>query len=371
MRVLQVNKLYYPWVGGVEKVVQSIAEGLKDRVHMRVLVCQPRGFYLSQKINGVDVFRASSIGIFRSMPLSPDFMVHFLKMARDTDIIHLHVPFPIGELSFLLSKPKAKTIASWHSEIVRHRFLSRFYKKMLLRLLDRISAIVVTSPNQLIHTPQLQKHKSKCEVIPIGIDQGKYELTPGTRKNVKLIKERYGPRIVLTVGRLVYYKGLEYLIEAMSGVKAKLLIVGKGPLMKKLTLRARELGLGEKVVFLGAVSEDELPAYYHSCDVFVLPSVEKAEAFGIVQLEAMACGKPVINTSLPTGVPFVSRHGETGLTVKPKDSSALSDAINYLLENAELREKFGKNALERVKTEFSLSKMLEKIYALYVKVQDT
>ena len=172
-------------------------------------------------------------------------------------------------------------------------------------------------------------------------------------------------KIVLFVGRLSYYNGVEYLIEAMQSVNAKLLIDGDGKSREKLENMTVSLGLEERVKFLGKVSNELLKYCYQICDVFVLPSVEPTEAFGLVQLEAMAYGKPVINTLLPTGVPFVSIDGKTGLTVVPKNSKALADAINKLLSDDELRKKFGIQARNRVVENFTVDKMNEKILKVY------
>ena len=172
-------------------------------------------------------------------------------------------------------------------------------------------------------------------------------------------------KIVLFVGRLSYYNGVEYLIEAMQSVNAKLLIAGDGKLREKLENMTVSLGLEERVKFLGKVSNELLKYCYQICDVFVLPSVEPTEAFGLVQLEAMAYGKPVINTLLPTGVPFVSIDGKTGLTVEPRNSKALADAINKLLSDDELRKKFGIQARNRVVENFTVDKMNEKILKVY------
>jgi len=175
-----------------------------------------------------------------------------------------------------------------------------------------------------------------------------------------------GEKIVLFVGRLVYYKGLEYLIEAMKDVEAKLLIAGSGPLEKQLRKKSRIIGVGQKVIFLGKVSDAEIKYLYQICDVFVLPSVEPSEAFGLVQLEAMAYGKPVVNTNLPTGVPFVSRHGETGLTVPPRDPKALAEAVLRMMDlPEEKRREMGKAARKHVEENFSLDRIVDMWEALY------
>src|SRR6185503_13936130 len=120
-------------------------------------------------------------------------------------------------------------------------------------------------------------------------------------------------------------KGFEYLVQAMEKVDGRLLIIGDGPLRESLMQQAKARGILDRVVFLGEISD--ISPYYHAADVFALASVARSEAFGIVQLEAMACGKPVVNTNLDSGVPFVSLHGETGLTVPPQDPDALAFAL--------------------------------------------
>ena len=362
IKVLQVNKLYAPFIGGVERTVQDIAEGLKDKFDMKVLACQPKGRTTVEVINGVEVTKASSLGICWSMPVSLSFPYILAKMSRDVDIIHFHFPFPLGDFSYLLFGAKGKkVVVTYHCDIVRQKKAMMFYKPFLFKFLEIADRILVTSPNILQSSKYLTPFKDKCVVVPssihikdyVSVDQ-KFDLDiSGTEK------------IVLFVGRLSYYKGVEYLIEAMQSVNAKLLIAGDGKLREKLENMTVSLGLEERVKFLGKVSNEMLKYCYQICDVFVLPSVEPAEAFGLVQLEAMAYGKPVINTLLPTGVPFVSIDGKTGLTVEPRNSKALSDAINKLLSDDELRKKFGIQARNRVVENFTVDKMNEKILKVY------
>ena len=177
------------------------------------------------------------------------------------------------------------------------------------------------------------------------------------------IRLRHGSRIVLAVGRMIGYKGFEYLVKAMRTVTGELLLIGDGPLRPILEAKARQVGVADRVTFLGQVNA--VGPYLLAADVFVLPSITRAEAFGIVQLEAMAFEIPVVNTLLASGVPFVSRHEETGLTVPPADSGALADAINWLLNDPALRRRLGRAARRRVETEFSASMMVDRTIALY------
>lgn len=365
MKVLQVNKLYYPWIGGVEKVVQDIAEGLKDKVAMSVLVCQSRGRGSCDCINGVSVYRAGSLGMYLSMPISLSFPYLLKKLAKKQDVLHFHTPFPLGVMSYLLTRPKSRLVVWWHSDIVRQKNVLRLYRPFLLRFLRRADKIIVATPQHIESSNFLWAFKSKCQIIPFGIDTKRFQINGEIECQMGRIRREHGDRIVLFVGRLIYYKRVEYLIRAMKNVAGKLLLIGQGPLESKLRTVIAELRLENKVVFLGKLSDQEMLSYYHSCDVFVLPSIAKSEAFGIVQLEAMACGKPVVNTSLPTGVPQVSIDGKTGITVPPKDADSLAEAVNTLLNNKSLKEEYGRNGLMRIRNHFTTEKVADMTLQVY------
>ncbi len=369
MKVLQVSKLYYPWIGGVERVVQDIAEGIKDKVDVEVLACQARGFGGKEIINGVSVTKSSAIGMFFSMPLSLTFPFHLATKSRKSDILHFHIPFPLGELSHLIFGNKSKkVIVHYHSDVVKQRWALQFYRPLLKRFLKRADKIIVTSNNLLNSSEHLKPFLDKCVVVPISIDVQRFTGGDVAPPKSKKLLSSLDEKIILFVGRLNYYKGLEFLIEAMSGVQASLIIAGEGPLRNELEGMVKNLEIESKVFFVGRQSDSELRYWYNKCDVFVLPSVERTEAFGIVQLEAMAFKKPVINTNLPTGVVSVSVHGETGFTIPPRDPESLKDALKTLLNDDGLRLRFGENAYKRVKGKFSLDKTIDSIHALYMSI---
>jgi len=369
MKILQINKLYFPWIGGVEKIVQDIAEGLKDRVDMKVLVCRDRGKKEIDRVNNIEVTRASSFGIFYSMPISFDFPILLNRLSRDRDILHFHMPFPLADLSYYFNlRKKKKVIIWWHSDIVKQKKALLIYKPFLLSFLKKAEKIMVATPRHVESSIFLKNLEYKCEVIPFGINQDKFLMTSVIHNKVVKIHNIYGKNIVLFIGRLIYYKGVEYLIEAMKNVDANLIIIGDGPLKDNLSLQTKRIGVDKKIFFLGGLDDSDVVAYYHACKVFVLPSVENTEAFGIVQMEAMACGKPVINTDLPTGVPYVSLNGKTGVTVPVKNADALSKAIRNIIFNDDLREKFGANALQRIEKEFTMDRMMNRIYKVYENV---
>jgi glycosyltransferase involved in cell wall biosynthesis len=269
-------------------------------------------------------------------------------------------------LAYWASAYKGPLVVSYHSDTVRQKLLGALFRPILHRTLKRSAAIIAATQNYIDTSPILPRYGSRCRVIPYGIPAERFRHGDGAR--IHRIRSQYGPRIVLSVSRLVYYKGLDHLLRAMAKVPARLLIAGEGPLRSSLEREVLDLGLGERVVFLGEV-EDVTP-YYQAADVFVLPSVARSEAFGIVQLEAMACGTPVVNTRLASGVPYVSLDGLTGFTVPPADSEALAVAINRLLDDRNLRAKLGQAGVRRVCQEFSLEVMTRRTLDLYQEVME-
>jgi rhamnosyl/mannosyltransferase len=201
-------------------------------------------------------------------------------------------------------------------------------------------------------------------LIPYGIDARQFDDDRVDKALVEKLRQRFGPRVILTVGRLVYYKGIEFLIQAMTRVDARLVIIGEGPLRAELEREAVNNGASSRVVFLGEI-DDDLVSYYHACDIFALPSCERSEAFGLVQLEAMACGRPVVNTQIDSGVTYASLDGVTGFTVQPRSPDAMATALNRLLDNPELRTEMGRAARARVVNEFGIRQMAARTLALY------
>lgn len=362
IKILQINKLYAPWVGGIETVVRNIAEGINDKTAMEVLVCQPKGKGKTEIYNNIKVTRAHSFGMFFSMPVSLDFIHKFRKKSKNADIILLHTPFPLGDLAMCLTGRKAKIAIWWHSDIVKQKFLLRLLKPLINNSLKKADIIFTATEGNIKGSPFLLKHSEKCITIPFGLDFKQYETV--TIKNYLQSKINTENNLkLLFVGRLVYYKGIDTLIRSMKNVSgAELFVVGEGPQLQEMIGLTKSLSIEEKIHFLGMISFDELKAAFSDCDVFVFPSVEKSEAFGIVQLEAMFYGKPVINTNLPTGVPYVSIDGQTGITVNAGRVNELYEAIQTLVDDDEKRLLYGINAGNRVRDVFDINKMMNDLY---------
>lgn len=363
--VMQVGKYYPPHVGGIETHLEALCRELRNEMDVSVLVANTSARTERCVVDGVAVTRSGRHFTIAGAPVCPSMAWQIRK--RRPDIVHLHLPNPTGALAVSLSGYRGPVVVSWHSDIVRQLRLAKIYHPIQRILLRNCAAIVSATPNYIESSDELSRMKSRCRVIPYGIDYRSFRTVDPDA--VALIRRKFGPRIVLAVGRLVYYKGFEHAVRAMARVDANLVVIGDGPLRQHLEEKARELGVADRVFFLGEVGKPLSP-YYHACDVFILPSVARSEAFGIVQLEAMACGKPVVNTYLESGVPFVSIDGQTGITVPPGSPDALASAVNLLLDDPALAAAYGDAAARRVQTEFSLDAMVRRTLDVYGEVSE-
>ena len=359
-RVLITGKAYDPHIGGIETVMQQTAEYMRRYAKTKVLCCRDSfGLTKKAKVRGVNVTYAGSFGTLASCPLSLSYFGEFRRKVMLSDAVELHLPFPLCDLALLLSGYKGRVIVAWHSDVVRQKTLLRLYRPLRRWLLRRADAILVATKAHIDSAPDLQEFREKCVIIPYGIDPAEYDRRPHQHPYDAHLYDKSAKKILFT-GRLVYYKGADILLEAFANLRqnAELFFAGTGVLEDDLRQRAETLGIAERVHFLGRRMTPDLRDFFADCDLFVLPSVANSEAFGIVQLEAMVYGKPVINTALPTGVPLVSIGGETGLTVPPSDAAALTGAMETLLSDDALRAQYGKAARERVLRQFTLEKVM-------------
>jgi glycosyltransferase involved in cell wall biosynthesis len=367
MRVLQLGKYYYPYMGGIENHLYLLCNELKSRVDLDVVVCNSEAKTQTDDVEGVRVTRCIQVAHAASTSICPTMPLEIRK--RRYDVMQVHFPHPMGVMAYLAARPSHEhaVVVTYHSDIVKQERLLRLYRPFMNRVLRRADAIICTSPNYLEGSDTLTPFREKCHVIPYGIDASQFEKTPAIEREAAAIRAKYGGRpLLIGVGRLIYYKGFEYAVRAMREVDAELLLVGSGPLRAALEQTARDCGVGHKVHFVGEVHNQAIAKYYFACDAYVLPSIAKSEAFAIVQLEAMACGLPVVNTAIAkSGVPFVSRDGESGLTVPHSDASAFAHALNTILKDRGLAKRFGDAGRARVKSDFSKEVMRERMLALY------
>jgi glycosyltransferase involved in cell wall biosynthesis len=369
VRILELGKFYAPERGGIETLLKSwcerfVASG--DEVECVVANRGPRT--IRERIDGVAVTRLASFGSAASTSLCPSYP--FAIRSRRCDIAHTHFPNPLADLAAILAPRRTKVVVSWHSDIVRQRAMMAVYRHLQNAMLRRADRIVVATPNHLEYSAWLPRWQSKVAVIPFGLELSRFESTPGiAAAAARLRAGANGRTILLNVGRLVGYKGQRYAVSAMRGLEgAELWIVGSGPLEASLRAQAAAEGVADKVRFLGDAEDGELPALYHACDIFLFPSITPNEAFGLVQVEAMACAKPVIACNLRSGVPWVCRHGETGLVVPPEDAPALNAAVLRLLRDPDFRRKLGTSGRVRAFSEFEASVMASRYRSLFTTI---
>jgi glycosyltransferase involved in cell wall biosynthesis len=284
--------------------------------------------------------------------------------------VHLQFPAdPMAHLSSALLPRSVPRVISWHSDIVRQERLLTVYRPFLDRLLRSTSAIIAATPAHLESSTQLDAARGRASfhVIPYGLDLSRFQARPPLADELR--RRHEGRFLIFALGRHVYYKGFEFLIRAIAELpRAMLVLGGQGPLTDQLRQVAREAGVAERVEFAGRIPEADLPAYYHACDVYCLPSVERAEAFGIVQVEAMASGKPVVCCELHNGVTWVNQDGVTGLVVPPADPAALAAALRRLEGDPALRAQLGAQGRERALKVFTREAMAHATLQIYRQV---
>lgn len=367
MRVLHAYKVFPPdVVGGITEVIAYIAKGMAPRHESSLLVARSRGWGRRYTLDTIPVEALFSFGTWLSTPIAPSFPFVLAQRSRQAALVALHQPFPLNDIGVALGLPRETAlVVHWHGEIVRQRSLTGLVAPFIRRTLARAQRIIVSQPALVSESPFLAAHGEKCAIIPYGIDVSYWtELDGAQRRRVDELRSRY-PRLVMATGRLVPYKGFDVLIEALRHVDATAIIVGEGPLRDDLLRMAQQRGVAERVILAGMLSRDDLKVHLHAAQLFAFPSVSAAEAFGIVQIEAMAVGLSIVNTDLPTGVPHVARHGLEALTVSPNDPAMLAAAIAQLLADRALAQRLGAAGRRRATTDYALQSFVQRIEEVY------
>ena len=364
MKLLELGKFYPPHRGGMESLLQSWCRGFAARgAEVECVVANQACSTVHEQPDGVRVHRLAALGALWSISLCPAYVGATRRYPAD--LWHAHFPNPLADLACWAGSRRTPLVLHYHSDIIRQAGAMWCYGPLLRWLLGRASRIVVATPPQIDASPWLSAYRAKCRVIPFGIDLQRFAANASREEAVAKLRRGTGGRpVLLTIGRLVGYKGHRYLLEAARTLDAVVWLVGEGPLRSTLESDVRTWGLADRVVFWGDLPDAQVVELLHACDAFVLPSITANEAFGLVQVEAMACGKPVVSCQLASGVPYVNRHGVTGLVVPPADAEALAAALQLLLRNPELRFKLGAAARGRAHTEFAETVMLDRYWDL-------
>lgn len=369
MKILQLGK-FWPVKGGVEKVMFDLTRGLAEREGMEcdMMAAAIDGASRTEKLNdGARLLLCRTWRKAAATMLAPSMIVRLRSVASEYDIIHVHHPDPMAALALRLSGFKGKVVLHWHSDILKQRQLLKLYMPLQQWLLRRADMVVGTSPVYLAESPHLSDVQNKTVCLPIGVDP-----TPIDVDGAERIHRRYpGKKLVFSLGRLVPYKGYKYLVEAARHLPDDymVLIGGEGPLRDELQRQISMLGIGHKVELLGGVPAKDVAAYFSAASLFCLSSVMKTEAFGIVLIEAMSAGVPVVTTTIDgSGTQWVNEHGTSGINVPPCSPIALAKGIIKVASDAEARRRFAEGALTRYSTLFTHKKMIDNVIDIYNKV---
>lgn len=368
MKILQLGK-FYPIRGGVEKVMYDLMEGLSARgIDCDMMCAVTEGGSRTIKLNDhAHLICCDTLAKFAATMISPNLIHALRKVAHQYDIIHIHHPDPMACMALYFSGYKGRVVLHWHSDILKQKQLLKLYRPFQNWLLQRADLIVGTTPIYVKESPFLSEVQHKITSFPIGTEP--WDMI---KNKPNYVRESYkDKKIVFSLGRLVEYKGYEYLIDAALHLSDEyvILIGGTGPLRKKLQTQIDAANLNEKVKLLGFIEDRDLPYYYDACSLFCLSSVFKTEAFGIVQIEAMSCSKPVIATTIPgSGTHWVNAHNESGLNVEPGNSEELAKAIVAITGDETAYAQYCRNARKRYEDVFTYKKMIDNCSEIYKKV---
>ena len=367
----------YP-VGGVSQVVYHLSKELSqlDNDVTIITTKSPRHYDLSEPyLKNVTIRRVPIDIRFFSSSLIALRMFKSL-IPSEYDVIHAHTPVPLAaEIAALRNiRKKSPFILSYQNDMCKEGFLGNIatmvYRSTFGRfLLKHSDAIITSTKSYAVNSKPLARYLHKVKTIPNGVDITRFH----QKIDGSVIKRKHSldksSKVLLYAGRLELYKGCDYLVRAVAAAikelpQVYLILVGIGPEEARLRAIAKELGIDSNIIFAGFVSDEDLPYYYAACNVFVLPSVSSLEGFGIVQLEAMACGKPVVTTTLP-GPSEVDAEEVATIHVPPKDTEALANAVTKILSHEDLAKKMGENGRKLVEAKYTWSKIARDILSIY------
>ena len=371
VKIVHIYKDYTPVLGGIENCIQWFAESFAARGHdVSVLVTALDGCTSIKVENGVRIVRSARQIKAQSTPLSLQLPFHVWRETKHADVVHLHAPYPPGEFANHVFGRARRIILSWHSDVVKQQILLRLYGPVLRRVVTGADCIIAGSDAYARTSPWINSHLDKCSVVPYGVSTRRFFPDSSARQRLRNQFNIDGKFVLLSLGRLRYYKGLDDLIRALPALPPDCvaLIGGVGPMMAGWQVLAHQLGVADRVIFAGEIANNDLAAFYNAGDCYAIPANSRAEAFGIAILEAMSCGLPVISTDVGTATSWVNQHERTGFVIAPHAQHALARAALRLRNEPGLRARMGSAARARVEAEFTETLMIERLAAVYERV---
>jgi glycosyltransferase involved in cell wall biosynthesis len=367
-KIVHFGKYYFPDPGGIESVTLSLSLGAVQFGHSVLVVCFRKSMPESgERTEGVTVWRTPIDTIIASQPLGIKYVFACWKASKNADIIHLHAPNMLAALCVLFVNRKTQLLVHWHSDVINKGILGKILRPLESVLLSRANVIVAATLAYADSSTTLARFRSKVTVVPYGTKKNNNFRT-GSELTQPILDKIKGKKIVLAVGRLVAYKGFRVLINAAQHLcdGSIVLIVGAGSLKNDLQQKIENAGVSERVLLAGKLSESELHSLFERATLFCLPSVNRAEAFGMVLIEALSYGLPIVASTIPgSGVPWVNQHGVTGLNVKIGDHIALAEACNQILTSPELRSDMSQGSFKRYADEFTEKVSINRMMRVY------
>jgi len=371
MKILHISKFAYPERGGIETFVRDLSRQQQRDGHEVRILCHHVAPHLRTNtvdLSTIPVTRAHILCSFSFAPISPIFPLLLRRLLRkeSPQILHLHLPNPAVLFNTFFPK-NIPLVIHWHADVhgspsKRLNALYPLYRIFERQTLAKAAQIIVSSPPYLESSPALVACKEKCSVIPLGLDESRYPISPAETKVT--------PPLIVSVGRFTYYKGFEYLVRAARIIpEGTFVIAGDGPLLPTIQKDVERLGLSDRVHLPGAISDEDLQALLQKASIFCLPSVDRGEAFGISQLEAMRYGLPLVSTAIPgSGTSWVNQHQVTGLVVPPTSPEGLARAFRELLDHPERAKTMGRAAHQRYKKDFTIEQVAEAVDRIYSEI---
>ena len=368
-KILHISKYYYPYYGGIEDVAQTIVRELKPFHTQKIICFNDRNITETDIVEDVEVYRIASVGTFFSQPIPKGYHTALKKLIKEfkPDYIHLHMPNPVVTL-FLLNMDLSgiKLYIHWHADISGQKFLYSLYKDYENKLLLRADKIIATSQIYLEHSEPLRNFLYKSVIVPNTINEQKFPDKADDADKIEQIRKLYGnKKILFFIGRHVPYKGIEYLIECEKLVDddCVFVVAGKGPLTKRLETQAAH---SDRIKFIGKISDEELRLYLKASYLFLFPSINRSEAFGVALAEALYCGLPAVSFDIEgSGVTWVNKNNYSGVVVKNFDKQAFARTINELLKKEDLRAELSRNAKSWVSENFLTDKAFVALHEIY------
>ena len=364
MKILHVYRTFFPDTqGGLEEAIRQICMATQTLgADTRVLSCSPNPDIVPIVINGIEVYRAKQFAEIASCNLSIRAFAMYRKLSEWADVIHFHFPWPMADLLDFFSRTNKPTVLTYHSDIVRQKFWMTLYRPLMISFLRNVNAIIPTSQRYADSSPVLSAFKDKLAVIPLGLDEKSYP-HPDQRIVENISRDR-NITYFLFVGVLRYYKGLDFLVEAVRNAPFDVIIAGTGPEEGHIRNKVNKDGISN-VQLVGQISDAEKVALMQHARGVVLPSHLRSEAFGVTLVEGAMFAKPLITTEIGTGTSFVCNHSENGLIVPPANSHALRDALFELWRNNSLAERMGEASRTRYESLFTAQRMASSYMQLY------